>query len=284
MKKTILIAALAILPFSMLKAQTKNDSNMEYKQTPKASEKVIGVITDQLKAGEKYDSYKHNPRAYATDWDKKGNPIKWQSDYEYDKSVDKTRTYSEEQLLERLMNTAKSRYREQYPDHYLRNFKWELVKGNGYTDNFRRNTVEYTYKYSASVVIKDKEIAAKESANEKLSMAIEKAFRNVREGSRVSIDQVTVWSGVNKEEYKDQIIDALLDKGYKVVAKEYLEKLYEEQQTQQSGIYNDRTTVQENNFSAVGYFVNVKVTETSLRVQVVNVSTGEYEGNATVNF
>jgi hypothetical protein len=34
----------------------------------------------------------------------------------------------------------------------------------------------------------------------------------------------------------------------------------------------------------VGYYINLKVTETSLRVQVVNVSTGEYEGNATVNF
>ena len=76
----------------------------------------------------------------------------------------------------------------------------------------------------------------------------------------------------------------LLDKGYKVVAKEYLERLYEEQQNQQSGIYNDKTTVQENNFSAVGYYINVKVTETSLRVQVINVSTGEYEGNSTVNF
>ena len=76
----------------------------------------------------------------------------------------------------------------------------------------------------------------------------------------------------------------LLDKGYKVVAKEYLEKLYQEQQDQQSGIYNDRTIVQENNFSAVGYFLNIKLTESSVRVRVVNVSTGEYEGNATVNF
>jgi len=69
-----------------------------------------------------------------------------------------------------------------------------------------------------------------------------------------------------------------------VVAKEQLEKLYREQQDQQSGIYNPNTTVQDNNFSAVGYYINVKVTETSIRVQVVNVSTGEYEGNATVNF
>ena len=76
----------------------------------------------------------------------------------------------------------------------------------------------------------------------------------------------------------------LLDKGYRVVAKDYLEKLYEEQEAQQSGIYNERTTVQENNFSGVGYYINVNVTETFVRVQVVNVSTGEYEGNATVNF
>ena len=120
--------------------------------------------------------------------------------------------------------------------------------------------------------------------NENLSKVLNKALRNVREGSRLAIDQVTVISSMDRGEFKDQLIDVLLDKGYKVVAKEYLEKLYEEQQSQQSGIYNERTTVQENNFSAVGYYINVKVTETSLRVQVVNVSTGEYEGNATVNF
>ena len=121
---------------------------------------------------------------------------------------------------------------------------------------------------------------------ENLSKAMDKALRNVREGSRVAIDMVTVSGGVsiNREDLKDQIIDALLDKGYKVVAKDYLEKMYEEQDAQQSGIYNENTTVKENNFSAVGYYINVKVTETSLRVQVVNVSTGESEGNATVNF
>lgn len=121
---------------------------------------------------------------------------------------------------------------------------------------------------------------------ESLSKAMDKALRNVREGSRVAIDMVTVSGGVsiNREDLKDQIIDALLDKGYKVVAKDYLEKMYEEQEAQQSGIYNESTTVKTENFSAVGYYINVKVTETSLRVQVVNVSTGEYEGNATVNF
>ena len=142
------------------------------------------------------------------------------------------------------------------------------------------------YKGPAIGKIVDLDGSPESQSMESLSKAMDKALRNVREGSRVAIDMVTVSGGVsiNREDLKDQIIDALLDKGYKVVAKDYLDKLYEEQQAQQSGIYNDNTTVQDNNFSAVGYYINVKVTETSLRVQVVNVSTGEYEGNATVNF
>jgi len=70
---------------------------------------------------------------------------------------------------------------------------------------------------------------------------------------------------------------------YKVVAKEYLERLKEEQEQQVKG-HNERTTAQTENFSGVGYFLNVRVNEKSIRVQVINVSTGEYEGNATVEF
>lgn len=120
-------------------------------------------------------------------------------------------------------------------------------------------------------------------SDDKILQATQKALRNVPEGSRLAIDNVSVSSG-DKEYYKDKCIAIMINKGYKVVAKEYLEKLYDEQQQQQSGIYNDNTTVQENNFSAVGYFVNVKLTESSVRVQVVNVSTGEYEGNAVITF
>lgn len=121
-----------------------------------------------------------------------------------------------------------------------------------------------------------------------LNKAFDKALMNVREGSRFSIDNVTIsgnlTNDIDKESVKDNVIDVLLDKGYKVVAKEYLERLYQEQQVQQSGIYNENTVVQENNLSAVGYFLNIKITDESLRVQVVNVSTGEYEGNATITF
>ena len=233
-------------------AQTK----YEWEKPAKPIETEIGVITLSVDGG----SQKYTPNGVQ------------------DSSVE----YSKEQLFEKLLTKAKSQYAESYPNFALRNFK--IVDSNknsegGHGSTFYIRTT-YTYKLSAAVVIPDP-IA---EANENLSRAINKAFRNVRQGSRIAIDQVTVWSGLNREDYKDQVIDVLLDKGYKVVAKEYLEKLYEEQQNQQSGIYNDKTTVQENNFSAVGYYINVKVTETSVRVQVINVSTGEYEGNATVDF
>lgn len=257
----MLLVSISVTTLAQTKAQ--NETLKDYKQPPQKTEQVIGIITDECYGGYKFI------RSF---WNSK---LKIQES-EY---FDGTEKYTEEQLLEKLMKKAENKYKESYPKFALRNFKWEREDKRG-TRTDGANETKYTYKYSASVVVVD----PKEEANEKLSSAIDKALRNVREGSRIAIDQVTVWSGINRDDYKDQLIDVLLDKGYKVVAKDYLEKLYEEQQKQQSGIYNDRTTVQENNFSAVGYFINVKVTETSLRVQVVNVSTGEYEGNATVNF
>ncbi len=141
-----------------------------------------------------------------------------------------------------------------------------------------------TGEYEGNVIESLNPAESKTDANSSLSKALDRGLNNVRMGSKVAIDGVSVPSETNKEYYKDQVINLLLDKGYKVVAKEYLQKLYNEQQDQLSGIYNENTTVQENNFSAVGYYINVKATDSSVRVQVVNVSTGEYEGNATVNF
>lgn len=237
----------------------------EWKNPPKPSEVIIGTVEKSYYGGEE--------RIYRLG--KKGNKLGTDSDTRQERPLKSDEFYYSE-----LLDIARKKYGETYPKFTLRSFKYE-VKGNTYDYNWR-DYIEYSraFVFSAVVVITTPEA----EANENLSQAIDKAFRNVRQGSRIAIDQVTVWSGIDREDYKDQLIDVLLDKGYKVVAKEYLEKLYEEQQGQQSGIYNDKTTVQENNFSAVGYYINVKVTETSLRVQVVNVSTGEYEGNATVNF
>lgn len=202
---------------------------------------------------------------------------------------------------ERVLGTVSITYNEYYKPEYanrgsMNDWHALLLKkaqreyGNSvYIRDMQVGSLAKTYNWGSDyygpatgkVVCK---INPDEESQEKLPLAINKALLNVSKGSRTAIDQITVTNNMDSEKLKDQIIDILLEKEYRVVAKEYLEKLYKEQQDQQSGIYNEKTTVQENNFSAVGYFINVKVTETSIRVQVVNVSTGEYEGNTTVNF
>lgn len=258
MKKVtkFLMAALLAGMCSFGYAQTQ----YEWEKPAKPTEKEVEIITINVDGG-RYINY----------YDKNDNF------HEDDTKIN----YTKEQLYEKLKSSAQARYGNIYPQFVLRNFQYKQDIRDVYPPAGMIGTGHsQSYKVSASVVIPD----SKAQANEGLSRAVDKALQNVREGSRLAIDQVSVRNGINREDYKDQLIDMLLDKGYKVVAKEYLAQLYEEQQNQQSGIYNDRTTVQENNFSAVGYYINVKVTETSLRVQVVNVSTGEYEGNATVNF
>lgn len=119
---------------------------------------------------------------------------------------------------------------------------------------------------------------------QKMYEAIGKATREIDEGNRFAIDQFSITDGkTDKEKVKGQAVEYLLGKGYKVLAKEKLQKLHKEQQDQQSGIYNAQTTVENNNFSAVGYFISVRITEDYIQVQVVNVSTGEYVGNVTEN-
>ena len=152
----------------------------------------------------------------------------------------------------------------------IRNLKKGDVKVNG--DGSISNFYTYTVVELPGVVAQN------------LFNAISQATREIDEGNRFALEKLTITDGqTDKEKTKGQIVDYLLGKGYKVVAKEHLEKLYKEQQGQQSGIYNEGTTVEGNNFTAVGYFISARITEEYVQVQVVNVSTGEYEGNVTVN-
>lgn len=152
----------------------------------------------------------------------------------------------------------------------IRNLKEGDVKING------DGSVSHYYTYTV--------VELPSPVVQKLIEAINKATRDIDEGNRFAIDKLTITDGqTDKEKTKGQIVNLLLAKGYKVVAKELLEKLYNEQQGQQSGIYNPNTTVEGNNFSAVGYYISVRITEEYVQVQVVNVSTGEFEGNVTVN-
>lgn len=201
--------------------------------------------------------------------------------------VDTRTSYTGTQLYSKLLADAQNEYSTNV---IIRQFTSSVNEKENYNEEGDDIICNRAY-YVSATVCTPASAAQKPNATARpssqtadpLTQALNKALRNVREGSRLAIE-VSVPYSMDRNNFKDQLIDVLLDAGYKVVAKEYLEKLYQEQQAQQSGIYNDRTTVQENNFSAVGYYLNVKLTETSVRVQVVNVSTGEYEGNATVNF
>lgn len=243
---------LMLMPVSKTHAQT-----YEWKKAPLPGEEVIESINSTFYGGV---MYRHNGRGT----EKKGY-------IEYS-----PRKLTDEQLYKKLQDSLGNVYGESYPSFMVRNFKVKIVvaENPNYHGKYW-DTYTYHYNLQAFVVLP-------RSVYYYLQTAVEKALSEVRESSRIAIDQIKVVSGMDREEYQDQVVEILLDKGYKVVAKEYLEKLYEEQKNQQSGIYNEKTTVQENNFSAVGYYLNVKLTETSLRVQVINVSTGEYAGNATV--
>lgn len=189
-----------------------------------------------------------------------------------------TNSESEEQVLQKFRDYIN----KEYPNRkvVVRNFRYRVRSKYYYEEIIDSYVFWHNYAFV--------ELLPAKVIKQNLNKAFDKVLMNIREGSRFSIDNVTVsgdiTADVNKEDVKDGVIDVLLDKGYKVVAKEYLERLYQEQQTQQSGIYNENTVVQENNLSAVGYFLNIKITDESLRVQVVNVSTGEYEGNVTITF
>lgn len=251
--KIILMVALVV----MLSATTTNAQTYEWQKPVQEGEKELELVLDTVMAG----TY---------------------SQYGYQQNLDYRRDYSIEQLYKRLFIKVKKSFGDSHPNFTIRQFKWRSTLQRTGSADYGGNswyTTDTKYYYTSAIVtIPD----TPKPVENPISKAIDKALMEVREGTRIALDQIRVPAGTDKEEYKDQVVELLLDKGFKVVAKEYLERLYEEQQSQQSGIYNDKTTVKENNLSAVGYYLNVKLTETSLRVQVINVSTGEYEGNVTI--
>ena len=165
------------------------------------------------------------------------------------------------------LREAKQAYPEK--DVEVRDLREDEIKING-------GAISHYYRYTI--------IEMPSAVSQKLYDAIDKATKEIEEGNRFALDKVTITDrSIDKEKIKGQIVNLLLDKGYKVVAKESLEKLYKEQQGQQSGIYNEETVVEGNKFTAVGFYLTVRITEEYVQIQVVNVSTGEFEGNVTEN-
>lgn len=108
--------------------------------------------------------------------------------------------------------------------------------------------------------------------NEYLPELINKAMKKAQEGAIIAIDKIEInltdgWCGTckwDREDCEDHVMEILLDKGYKVVSKENIEKY------------------REDNPSFVGYYINVKVTDEKMRIQLIDVVSGDFVGNAVI--
>lgn len=264
MKTTTNILLTAILFISTVTSVKAQSDYWEAKKAPLPTDKILGTITMRAFLNSYTWKYKNG---YTT---QNGQTVYTSGGWDMSER---------EFALIAIKNEAYFKFPDTQDKHEIRDISYyrdDELKESTYSCDVYTNYIRIT----ATVVLPGGK--QKNVEENPLSKALDKALLNIREGARIAIDMIKVPNGIDKEEYKDQVVEILLEKEFKVVAKEYLEKLYEEQQSQQSGIYNEKTTVKDNNFSAVGYYLNVRLTETALRVQVINVSTGEYEGNVTI--
>ena len=166
--------------------------------------------------------------------------------------------YSDQELYNILLNKAKQIYPNR-SNLKIRNMKLEKTEKTKTEKKERKESffhdVYHTFLYNGTftVVVEDpqakQQIVAKEAqervlkkALSKLDESTSKALINIPIGARMAIDNITVSGSSNSDAFKDNLLDILLDKGYRVVAKEYLQKLYQEQQDQlNSGLYNPDT-------------------------------------------
>ena len=160
------------------------------------------------------------------------------------------------------------------------------VTGQIYAQKWVEDPKPVVVTNTASVSSSPKQSEQKQEYSETTAIekAICEAMESISPGSRIAINSIVTGDGLNKDQIKDIILDTLLENDYKVVAKEYLERLKEEIEEQKSGEYNNRTTVKRDNFSAVGYFIDVKIKNYVARVYLINVSTGEYATTANQGF
>lgn len=278
--KTKIAPVLAVL--LCLLTATTNAQKSESIMAPLPTDKILGTISVQYFGGYTL-YYKTDVVGTSSDGTKKYYKAGTTENHEFFTSGSDAELHAEVE--------AAKRYPMYDPDKgelSIRNLSWtKSTRKNTSRSNDLYDQFDYVLEVTATVVQPKGASSSSSSSGSRnsdpLSKALNKALQDIRDGSRIAIDQVRVPSDMDRNEYKDRVVELLLDKGFKVVAKEYLERLYEEQKDQQSGKYNDRTVAQMGNFTGVGYYLNVRLTEETLRIQVINVSTGEYEGNVTVN-
>lgn len=240
--------------------------------------------------------------------------VSWSGYTEWSES---SQEFSNAYIESKLLEKARSVY-PGYTNYYVtivQNNKQHESKGAPYTktgdpylDGYNSAKMLFRYKYTATgqvyaqkwvedpkpvVVIQNSAPASTTPRSRKsqelnfeeaLSSAIEKALEDVSEGSRIAFNKIITPTNIPKSQVKDQILEALLDNNFKVVAKEYFETIKDELEEQRSGQYSERTKVKENNLSASGYLLDCKIDSDVIKIYIISVSTGEYKSTSKVNY
>jgi len=142
--KKIVVVSLILMPcFSAIHAQ------QPYEMPPTSTEKIIGSISGEQKAGEAYVLYEQN----------------WLGFWVRDGYRDKRKYYSKKEMYEICLEKAKRKYGSSYPNLYLRNFEYSSSDDNlpdevtysqvvGSGDAYKAtDRIGRVYRYSATVVV-----------------------------------------------------------------------------------------------------------------------------------
>lgn len=123
-----------------------------------------------------------------------------------------------------------------------------IKKGNGSICYIGRSS-QYEYDYTEYIF--DYEIKILEP---NIRYYLNEAIRNAKDGSKIALNQILSMGGTD-ENLKVQLLDILFDEGFRVVSISYAD-----------------------------YYINVKMNDNSLQIQMVNAVTGEYEGVSSVKY
>lgn len=182
--------------------------------------------------------------------------------------------FSVQEAYNGALREAKKKYPNKAVD--IRNLKM----GESVFDSKGNSSPQYTY---TIVELPDAITLA-------LSSALRGALADVRidKEGKFAIDKVVsdeYRNNVDKEKIRSEVIFILKENGHKLVAREALPALYKDIKGQHgTDVYNPETIVKDKNFSATGYYIDITITDDYLQVYIINVSTGEYDGNAIVYF
>ena len=136
-------------------------------------------------------------------------------------------------------NTIMADIRREYPNRMI-----GIVKGSEVSTKISEDGWNYHYGITLYMNIVEPNIR----------YYLNMATRNAEKGSKIALNQIMSF-GATDEYLKNQMIDILMDEGYRVVSN-----------------------------TNADYCINLKMSDDFLQIQLVNSHTGEYEGVASVKY